>query len=95
MATNTARDIDEQATRLHPGSVRRLRRARHAGDGLGVAAAVSYYSEWCDRQQVSHGHCPRECEHPQPFYHPEFGMLCGKCWFDLGEISVIVACDCD
>lgn len=56
---------------------------------------MSYYSEWCDRQQVSHGHCPRECEHPQPFYHPEFGMLCGKCWFDLGEISVIVACDCD
>lgn len=37
-----------------------------------------------------HYHCPQDCEHPQPFRHPETGkILCGVCWF-RGKIPMEV-----
>lgn len=41
---------------------------------------------------TKHGHCPRECEHPQPFEIRDGVDVCGACWFDEGAESVMVPC---
>jgi hypothetical protein len=49
------------------------------------------YAEWCRENGVSHAHCPRLCEHPQPFV--EGGRLyCGKCEADDGVLTECVPC---
>ena len=39
-----------------------------------------------------HYHCPCDCEHPQPFKHPDGGMFCGKCWFLYYAACEMVLC---
>ena len=41
---------------------------------------------------AAHYHCPRECEHPQAFVHPDGRRLCGCCWFEHMEVTEVVLC---
>lgn len=41
---------------------------------------------------TDHGHCPRECDHPQPFEIRDGIRVCGACWFTEGMESVMVPC---
>jgi sugar phosphate isomerase/epimerase len=65
-------------------SLRRLAKAMAAAEAADAA--------------VPHMHCPRGCEHPQPFYDPAgfgpptFELICGRCWFCEGRRTVMVAC---
>lgn len=53
----------------------------------------SAYSQWCEANACSHGHCPLGCEHPQPSDYADIGkLICGVCFFYDGTISVIVPC---
>ena len=38
-----------------------------------------------------HYHCPRGCEHPQPFRADNL-LLCGHCWFFRGWWTVMAPC---
>ena len=40
---------------------------------------------------IPHHHCPRDCEHPQPFKRGE-AMLCGRCWFVDGIETEVFLC---
>lgn len=53
---------------------------------------LSGYSRWCEKNGCTHGHCPYECEHPQPFEHPDGNLYCGKCWHDDRELTEMVPC---
>ncbi len=56
------------------------------------------YNEWLELYKCSHGHCPYECEHPQPFIDLDGRLVCGKCWWDDGDLSVMIPCtpeNCD
>lgn len=48
--------------------------------------------EWYTRNNCDHAHCPYECEHPQPFVHPDGRLLCGRCWFVENEETVMIPC---
>ena len=39
-----------------------------------------------------HGHCPKECEHPQPMTLADGRKLCGCCWFERGVETEMVPC---
>ena len=51
------------------------------------------YGEWCAKYKCSHGHCPRGCEHPQPFVEEETAY-CGACYFRdrVGRFVPIIPC---
>jgi hypothetical protein len=40
---------------------------------------------------ITHVHCPRGCEHPQPFFRGG-KRLCGRCWFIDGVVTEVVPC---
>jgi hypothetical protein len=40
---------------------------------------------------TDHAHCPKDCEHPQPFTS-EGELYCGRCWFRDGEMTKMIAC---
>jgi hypothetical protein len=43
---------------------------------------------------MTHRHCERGCEHPQPFRY--YGTwFCGLCWFARRRISRAPLCDCE
>lgn len=55
------------------------------------------YDEWCRVNNCEHGHCPHECEHPQPraVIDPrtnETVMACGRCLILDGVITAVVPC---
>ncbi len=52
---------------------------------------LTEYQQWCKNNNCSHGHCPFECEHPQPFIL-DGKLVCGQCAILRGEISVMVPC---
>jgi hypothetical protein len=52
------------------------------------------YALWCEMHDVSHGHCPLECDHPQPFWHPTYGLICGHCAIIDHLISIMIPCNC-
>ena len=41
---------------------------------------------------AQHFHCPRDCEHPQPFEWEEGRRFCGACFFDDGTWSEMLLC---
>lgn len=49
------------------------------------------YAEWCERHSVRHGHCPRDCEKPQPCEW-DGEMVCGRCLVIDRRISVMIPC---
>jgi hypothetical protein len=52
------------------------------------------YLVWCEYHKVTHGHCPYECEHPQPIELADGRLVCGKHLMDDGEAVEMVPCDC-
>lgn len=50
------------------------------------------YLAWCQQNNCTHGHCPLDCEHPQPFRHPDGRFLCGRCWLVENIEAEMVAC---
>lgn len=50
------------------------------------------YAAWRETYEVTHGHCPCDCDHPQPFFNNEGVLICGACWFQDGKICVMVPC---
>jgi hypothetical protein len=62
----------------------------------GEVGGLSAYRDWCRLYGVNHAHCPRGCEHPQPFILNEGDgpspLLCGRCWFVDGVRSEMVPC---
>lgn len=55
----------------------------------------SGYECWCQAHGVAHGHCPYECEHPQPILADDGKLYCGACWFKNGELSEMIPCTPD
>ena len=51
----------------------------------------SEYTVWCRERNVTHAHCPHECEHPQPFML-DGKLVCGRCAIVCGEIVEMVPC---
>ena len=49
------------------------------------------YPEWCQINGCSHGHCPLDCEHPQPFAIGDY-LYCGRCWFVDGVLTEFEPC---
>jgi hypothetical protein len=45
--------------------------------------------EWYDL--YGHGHCPFDCDHPQPFIK-DGKVLCGKCYFMSNIETEMVPC---
>jgi hypothetical protein len=39
------------------------------------------YTKWCREHGCHHAHCPRSCEHPQPFVATDGRLYCGRCFF--------------
>jgi hypothetical protein len=55
------------------------------------------YPDWCERHGVTHGHCPLDCEHPQPLLYRD-KLVCGRCLILCRTVSEIVPCgpeNCD
>lgn len=52
---------------------------------------MSYYDEWCKINYCDHGHCPEECEKPQPIYLWNGLFVCRKCLL-YGIISKMIPC---
>jgi len=52
---------------------------------------IASYPDWCDAHGCSHGHCPLDCEHPQPFVH-EGRLYCGRCWVLCKVLTEMVPC---
>ena len=50
------------------------------------------YQEWLHVYGVSHAHCPRDCEHPQPFVWATI-LWCGRCYFVKHLLTQCVPCD--
>ena len=57
-----------------------------------IERAASDYTNWCLARDCHHAHCPFECEHPQPFMYDEHRLVCGRCFFEEGKITEMVAC---
>ena len=51
----------------------------------------SAYQIWREKLGVAHGHCPLECESPQPFLLLN-RLICGVCWFTRRRVSDMVPC---
>lgn len=51
------------------------------------------YSDWCLAHNVTHGHCPHNCEHPEPFVL-EGRLYCGRCEAYENELVEMVPCEC-
>jgi hypothetical protein len=51
----------------------------------------SGYTEWCEANGCQHGHCPEDCEKPQPRMF-DGSLVCGKCLVKYGKISVMIPC---
>lgn len=52
------------------------------------------YPQWCEAHGCTHGHCPDECQHPQPRWH-QGTMVCGRCLVRFGEVVEVVPCNED
>ena len=52
---------------------------------------VATYSEWCKENHCDHGHCPEDCEHPQPFIH-DGQLYCGEHWVLGGVLCEMIPC---
>lgn len=62
------------------------------------------YDDWCRRLGVTHGHCPKGCEHPQPLVigrlvsEPKAARnhvgaaICGRCWCKFGQVKFVIPC---
>lgn len=48
--------------------------------------------DWYGRHRCDHAHCPRECEHPQPFMLADGRLVCGLCAIIGGELIEMVPC---
>ena len=45
---------------------------------------------------IEHGHCPNDCEHPQPFTLEDGKEYCGACYFHYnGQLSEMLPCTPD
>jgi hypothetical protein len=58
---------------------------------------VDAYDRWCADNGCQHGHCPLDCEYPQPFGR-DGKLICGRCWFVNGTETEMVPCgpeNCD
>jgi hypothetical protein len=54
--------------------------------------AYPAYRAWCEANRCDHGHCPEDCEHPQPFAR-DGKLYCGRCWFVYGEtLTEMIPC---
>lgn len=53
------------------------------------------YTVWCTRNNCDHGHCPLDCEHPQPVLLEDGRLVCGRCLFVDEVITVMVPCNQD
>ncbi len=49
------------------------------------------YTRWCRTRGVTHAHCPRGCEHPQPVAVGD-RLLCGRCLILFGEEVECLPC---
>jgi hypothetical protein len=49
------------------------------------------YGEWCLLTGCKHGHCPYDCEHPQPFIL-DGRLLCGRCAAKDDELIDMIPC---
>lgn len=50
------------------------------------------YSEWCAKNNCQHGHCPYECEHPQPVLLANGKFVCGRCLYLCHEENEMIPC---
>lgn len=49
------------------------------------------YQHWCRAHMVDHGHCPLECESPQPIVY-QGTLICGRCAAIEGVARSMVPC---
>lgn len=52
---------------------------------------IETYEAWCAEHTCSHGHCPLDCEHPQPFV-ANGTLYCGRCWFRDSQLTEMIPC---
>lgn len=57
------------------------------------------YQEWMIKNDCDHGHCPNDCDHPQPFWNDQVNaLICGRCAFKFNEVMEMIPCtpiNCD
>jgi hypothetical protein len=50
------------------------------------------YDEWNAANDCNHGHCPLNCEHPQPILLAGGRFVCGRCLILDGLVTEMVPC---
>jgi hypothetical protein len=53
---------------------------------------MTTYVEWCVANSCTHGHCPFDCEHPQPIVLDDGRCVCGRCLVIDKVITEMLPC---